>query len=187
MLLGFAFAHVFHTTSARPARCSTASSDPATGPECICFFKRISFSSLTMRSISRHSNKKDIRLAGIVRSRDGRRNKILFEAQRWPSCCESTCTPCTVLFGYEKFHRNTSHIASTLRVWQWFSRCECCTCSVCLSSELIESVKPSHMCIVTKSQVHWSATFGMSVHCPHNSKVSVSAASYRCNSPNHQP
>ena len=78
-------------------------------------------------------------------------------------------------------------IASTLRLWQWFSRCECCTCSVCLSSELIESAKPSHMSIVTKSQVHWSATFGMSVHCPHDSKVSVSAASYRCNSPDHQP
>ena len=45
-------------------------------------------------------------------------------------------------------------IASTLRVWQWFSRCECCTCSVCLSSELIESAKQSHMSIVTKSQVH---------------------------------
>ena len=33
-------------------------------------------------------------------------------------------------------------IASTLRVWQWFSRCECCTCSVCLSCKLIESAKP---------------------------------------------
>ena len=33
-------------------------------------------------------------------------------------------------------------IASTLRVWQWFSRCECCTCSVCLSCKLVESAKP---------------------------------------------
>ena len=45
-------------------------------------------------------------------------------------------------------------IASTLRVWQWFSRCECCMCSVCLSSELIDSAKTSHVSIVTKSQVH---------------------------------
>ena len=45
-------------------------------------------------------------------------------------------------------------IASTLRVWQWFSRCECCMCSVCLSSELIESAKTNHVGIVTKSQVH---------------------------------
>ena len=45
-------------------------------------------------------------------------------------------------------------IASTLRVWQWFSRCECCMCSVCLSSEVIDSAKTSHVSIVTKSQVH---------------------------------
>ena len=40
-------------------------------------------------------------------------------------------------------------IASTLRVWQWFSRCECCMCSVCLSSELSESGKESHLSVVT--------------------------------------
>ena len=61
--------------------------------------KRDSFSSPTMRSFTSQANKKDIRFAGIARSRDGRKNKILIEAQRWPSCCESTYTPCTVLFG----------------------------------------------------------------------------------------
>ena len=40
-------------------------------------------------------------------------------------------------------------IASTLRVWQWFSRCECCMCSVCLSSDLSESGKESHLSVVT--------------------------------------
>ena len=74
-------------------------SRPGNGSRGIVAAKGKSFNFLTMRSISRHSNKKDIRLAGIARSRDGRRNKILFEAQRWPSCCESTYTPCTVLFG----------------------------------------------------------------------------------------
>ncbi len=73
-------------------------------------------------------------------------------------------------------------IASSLRVGRWFSRCECYTCSICLSSELSESGKQSHMSTVTVSQVHWSATFSCkSVHCPHNSKVSVAAASYICN------
>jgi hypothetical protein len=40
-------------------------------------------------------------------------------------------------------------IVSTWRVWQWFSRCECCMCSVCLSSDLSESGKESHLSVVT--------------------------------------
>ena len=40
-------------------------------------------------------------------------------------------------------------IASTLRVWQWFSRCECCMCSVCLSRDLSDSGKESHLSVVT--------------------------------------
>jgi Cu2+-exporting ATPase len=40
-------------------------------------------------------------------------------------------------------------IVSTLRVWQWFSRCDCCLCSVCLSSDLSESGKESHLSVVT--------------------------------------
>ena len=181
-----AFAQVLHSTSARTARCSAASRDPATGPGDIGGQNESPSAHGRCRaSASCHDCVGTAWLALPVLATAARTKSLskLNDGLAAANLLTHHARCCSDKKSFTGLH----DIASTVRVWQWFSRCECCTCSVCLSSELIESAKQSYMSIVTKSQVHRSAKFGMSVHCPHNSKVSVSAASYRCHSRNHPP